>query len=170
VKRADIPVFVQPSPHFRPPADRDTPMIMIGPGTGVAPFRAFLQERQQLGHRGRNWLFFGERNSSTDFYYRDELETMHRDGVLTQLSLAFSRDQRQKVYVQDVMRQHAAQLWSWLQDGARLYICGDASRMAKDVDRALRDIARQRGHLDQDEADAYVARLVSDKRYLRDVY
>jgi NADPH-dependent sulfite reductase flavoprotein alpha-component len=170
VNRADIPVFVQPSPHFRPPADRDTPMIMIGPGTGVAPFRAFLQERQQLGHRGRNWLFFGERNSSTDFYYRDELETMHRDGLLTELSLAFSRDQRQKVYVQDLMRQHAAQLWSWLRDGARLYVCGDASRMAKDVDRALRDIARQRGHLDHDEADAYVARLISDKRYLRDVY
>lgn len=167
---ANIPVFVQPNNHFRPPSDPDTPIIMIGPGTGIAPFRAFLQERRELGHTGRNWLFFGERNSATDFLYREELEEMHDDGVLTRLSLAFSRDQRQKVYVQDRMRECAVELWKWLEDGARVYVCGDASRMAKDVDAALRDVVRQRGHLDAERADEYVKRLAADRRYVRDVY
>ena len=167
---ANIPVFVQPNAHFRPPPDPDTPMIMIGPGTGIAPFRGFLQERRELGHTGRNWLFFGERNSGTDFLYRDELEGMQSDGLLTKLSLAFSRDQRQKVYVQDRMRECAVELWRWLEEGAHVYICGDASRMAKDVDTALRDVVRQRGHLDAERADEYVKRLVAEKRYVRDVY
>jgi NADPH-dependent sulfite reductase flavoprotein alpha-component len=166
----DIEVFVQRSAHFRPPADPDTPMIMIGPGTGIAPFRAFLQERRQLGHRGRNWLFFGERNSATDFYYRDELTGMREDGLLTRLDTAFSRDQRRKVYVQDLMREHAVELWRWLEDGAHLYVCGDASRMARDVDQALRDVVRQRGHLDTERTDEYIKRLAADRRYLRDVY
>jgi sulfite reductase alpha subunit-like flavoprotein len=167
---ANIPVFVQPNTQFRPPADPTTPMIMIGPGTGIAPFRAFLQERRQLGHTGRNWLFFGERNSATDFFYRDELEEMCTDGPLTRLSLAFSRDQRQKVYVQDRMRECAVELWRWLEDGAHVYVCGDASRMAKDVDAALRDVVRQRGHLDAERADEYVQQLAADRRYVRDVY
>jgi sulfite reductase alpha subunit-like flavoprotein len=145
-------------------------MVMIGPGTGIAPFRAFLQERRELGHHGRNWLFFGERNSATDFYYREELEGMRSHGLLTRLDLAFSRDQRQKVYVQDRIREHAVELWRWLQDGAHVYVCGDASRMAKDVDAALRDVARQRGHLDAEAAEAYVTELAAAKRYVRDVY
>lgn len=165
-----VPVLVQPSPHFQPPADPTIPMVMIGPGTGVAPFLGFLDERRARGDRAPNWLFFGEQHQATDFYYRDELTSLRHDGVLTALDLAFSRDQRTKVYVQDRMREHGAKLWSWLQDGAHLYVCGDASRMAKDVDRTLRDIISQHGHLAPDEADAYVRRLASDKRYVRDVY
>ncbi|HEY9413704.1 MAG TPA: bifunctional nitrate reductase/sulfite reductase flavoprotein subunit alpha [Pseudonocardia sp.] len=167
---ADIPVFVQPNTHFRPPSNPDTPMIMIGPGTGIAPFRAFLQERRELGHTGPNWLFFGERNSATDYYYREELAEMTSAGTLTRLSLAFSRDQRRKVYVQDRMRACAVELWKWLEEGAHVYLCGDASRMAKDVDAALRDVVRQRGHLDVERADEYVTRLAADRRYVRDVY
>ncbi|RZT83257.1 sulfite reductase (NADPH) alpha subunit [Pseudonocardia sediminis] len=166
----DIPVFVQRSAHFRPPSGSSTPMIMIGPGTGIAPFRAFLQERRELGHTGANWLFFGERNAASDFYYREELEAMHGHGLLDRLDTAFSRDQRQKIYVQDLMRRHGHELWSWLQDGAHLYVCGDKDRMATDVDKALHDIARSRGNLDDDGARAYVKRLAADKRYLRDVY
>lgn len=165
-----VPVLVQSSPHFRPPADPTIPMVMIGPGTGVAPFLGFLDERRARGDRAPNWLFFGEQHQATDFYYRDELTSLRHDGVLTDLDLAFSRDQRTKVYVQDRMREHGAKLWSWLQDGAHLYVCGDASRMAKEVDRTLRDIISQHGHLALDEADAYVRRLASDKRYVRDVY
>jgi sulfite reductase (NADPH) flavoprotein alpha-component len=166
----DVPIFVQKSAHFRPPKGRDVPMIMVGPGTGVAPFRGFLHERRARGDTGRNWLFFGEQHAATDFYYRDELHALRDDGVLSQLSLAFSRDQPQKVYVQDRMREHGAQLWAWLQDGAHFYVCGDASRMARDVDQALRDVAQQHGGLDADAAKAYVQTLASDKRYVRDVY
>ncbi|QAY61872.1 reductase [Microbacterium protaetiae] len=167
---AEVPVFVQQTSHFRPPDDPRVPMIMVGPGTGVAPFRAFLQERQALGHTAANWLFFGERNSDTDFYYRDELQGWCDDGVLTHLSLAFSRDQRQKIYVQDRMREQGARLWSWLQDGAHFYVCGDARRMAKDVDRVLHDIARQHGKLSAEDAAAYVTDLAKQRRYVRDVY
>jgi NADPH-dependent sulfite reductase flavoprotein alpha-component len=162
-------VFLQRSPSFRPPTVGDTPMIMIGPGTGVAPFRGFLQERRALGHAGRNWLFFGEQRSATDFYYRDELQAAHDDGLLTRLSLAFSRDQRQKVYVQDLMRAAGAELWRWLADGAHVYVCGDAARMAKDVHIALLDIARDHGRLG-DGAEEWLSGLVASKRYLRDVY
>lgn len=165
-----VPVLVQRAPHFRPPADPATPMVMVGPGTGVAPFVGFLEERRALGHRAANWLFFGEQRSATDFYYREELDSLRRDGTLTRLDTAFSRDQRAKIYVQDRMREHGAQLWSWLQEGAHFYVCGDASRMAKDVDRALRDIAVAHGGLQEDAATAYVEQLAADKRYARDVY
>ncbi|MFJ7337534.1 molybdopterin-dependent oxidoreductase [Streptomyces sp. NPDC101116] len=166
----EVPVFVQRSAHFRPPADASTPMIMVGPGTGVAPFVGFLQERRALGHRGPNWLFFGEQHRATDFYYEDDLTALLGEGTLTRLDTAFSRDQRNKVYVQDRMREHGPELWHWLRDGARFYVCGDASRMAKDVDRALRDIAVAHGGLGEDEAAAYVKQLAADKRYVRDVY
>ncbi|MFI7135563.1 molybdopterin-dependent oxidoreductase [Nonomuraea sp. NPDC050153] len=165
-----VPVYVQPTTHFRPPSDSGTPMVMIGPGTGVAPFLGFLDERRALGHRGRNWLFFGEQRRATDFYYRDELATLHDDGLLTRLDLAFSRDQRAKVYVQDRMREHGLQLWAWLQDGAHVYVCGDATRMARDVDQTLRDIAARHGGLAPDDAAAYVKQLAATKRYVRDVY
>jgi sulfite reductase (NADPH) flavoprotein alpha-component len=165
-----VPVHVQRSPHFRPPADSGTPMVMVGPGTGVAPFVGFLEQRRALGHRGPNWLFFGEQHKATDFYYEDELTGFLADGTLARLDTAFSRDQRTKVYVQDRMREHGPLLWSWLQDGAHFYVCGDASRMAKDVDQALRDIAVLHGGLDQAGAAAYVKQLATDKRYVRDIY
>ncbi|WP_028048657.1 bifunctional nitrate reductase/sulfite reductase flavoprotein subunit alpha [Cellulomonas sp. URHD0024] len=167
---ADVPVFVQPTSHFRPPSDANASMIMVGPGTGVAPFRGFLQERQALGHRGRNWLFFGERNSEKDFYYQDEMQAWQEDGFLTHLTLAFSRDQRQKIYVQDRLRESGSRVWAWLQDGGHFYVCGDASRMAKDVDRALHEIAQTHGHLSADDATGYLKRLAKEKRYVRDVY
>ncbi|WP_328677649.1 bifunctional nitrate reductase/sulfite reductase flavoprotein subunit alpha [Streptomyces sp. NBC_00343] len=166
----EVPVFVQRSPHFRPPADPATPMVMVGPGTGVAPFVGFLQERRALGHPAPNWLFFGEQHRGTDFYYEEELTGLLDEGSLTRLDTAFSRDQRAKVYVQDRMREHGPELWHWLREGAHFYVCGDASRMAKDVDRALRDIAVAHGGLDEDEAAAYVKQLAAAKRYVRDVY
>ncbi|UXA05181.1 bifunctional nitrate reductase/sulfite reductase flavoprotein subunit alpha [Mycobacterium sp. SMC-2] len=165
-----VAIYLQPSSNFRPPSDPDTPMIMIGPGTGIAPFRGFLQERRALGHTGPNWLFFGEQHAETDYYYRDEIEQMHADGLLTELDLAFSRDQREKVYVQHLMRQRGAQLWHWLQDGAQLYVCGTADPMAKDVDRTLCEIAAEHGNLDPDAAKEYIRSLSADKRYHRDVY
>ncbi|MER7562396.1 bifunctional nitrate reductase/sulfite reductase flavoprotein subunit alpha [Streptomyces sp. NPDC097941] len=165
-----VPVHVKRSPHFRPPADSATPMVMVGPGTGVAPFVGFLEQRRALGHRGPNWLFFGEQHRATDFYYEEELAGFLADGTLARLDTAFSRDQRAKVYVQDRMREHGPLLWSWLQDGAHFYVCGDASRMAKDVDQALRDIAALHGGLDQAGAAAYVKQLAAEKRYVRDIY
>ncbi|WP_109210615.1 MULTISPECIES: bifunctional nitrate reductase/sulfite reductase flavoprotein subunit alpha [Microbacterium] len=164
------PVYLQRSPAFRPPAAGDTPMIMIGPGTGVAPFRGFLHDRRADGHAGRNWLFFGEQHAASDFYYRDELAEMHEDGFLTRLDVAFSRDQRQKIYVQDRMVEHGAQLWRWLEDGAHVYVCGDALRMAKDVDATLVAIAQQHGKLSEEAAAEYVRDLAADERYARDVY
>ncbi|WP_405864145.1 bifunctional nitrate reductase/sulfite reductase flavoprotein subunit alpha [Streptomyces sp. NBC_01515] len=166
----EVPVFVQRSPHFRPPADPATPMVMVGPGTGVAPFVGFLQERRALGHPAPNWLFFGEQHRGTDFYYEEELTGLLGEGSLARLDTAFSRDQRAKVYVQDRMREHGPELWHWLREGAHFYVCGDASRMAKDVDRALRDIAVAHGGLDEGEAAAYVKQLAAAKRYVRDVY
>ncbi|MDQ0598327.1 sulfite reductase (NADPH) flavoprotein alpha-component [Streptomyces canus] len=166
----EVPVFVQASPHFRPPADPATPMVMVGPGTGVAPFVGFLQERRALGHRAPNWLFFGEQHRASDFYYEEELTELLDEGTLARLDTAFSRDQRRKVYVQDRMREHGPELWRWLQDGAHFYVCGDASRMAKDVDRALKDIAVAHGGLGEQEAAAYVKQLAAAKRYVRDVY
>ncbi|MEV6305707.1 bifunctional nitrate reductase/sulfite reductase flavoprotein subunit alpha [Actinoplanes sp. NPDC051861] len=167
---AEVRVFVQKAPHFRPPADPATPMIMVGPGTGVAPFLGFLQERQALGATGANWLFFGEQRRDTDFYYSSELEELRRSGTLTRLDLAFSRDQRAKVYVQDRLREHGAQVWAWLQEGAHFYVCGDASRMARDVDQALQEIAVHHGRLSPEAAGAFLKQLAADKRYLRDVY
>ncbi|MFI9244874.1 molybdopterin-dependent oxidoreductase [Streptomyces sp. NPDC053086] len=165
-----VQVFVQRSPHFRPPADPTTPMVMVGPGTGVAPFIGFLEDRRARGHTGPNWLFFGEQRQATDFYYRQELEAFRGSGQLDRLDLAFSRDQRNKIYVQDRMRENGARLWQWLQDGAHLYVCGDAGRMAKDVDQALRDVVATHGGLDSEEVTAYVRRLSADRRYVRDVY
>ncbi|MFD4369290.1 molybdopterin-dependent oxidoreductase [Rhodococcus sp. NPDC058521] len=167
---ADIPIFVQKSAHFRPPAGPDTPMIMVGPGTGIAPFRGFLHERRELGHPGDNWLIFGEQHEATDFYYREEVEGMRDDGFLTQLDVAFSRDQRQKIYVQDRIREHGAQLWRWLEAGAHFYVCGDASRMAKDVDAAVREVVSTHGKRDDEDTELFMKQLAADKRYVRDVY
>lgn len=164
------PVFVQPSHGFKPPANGDTPMIMVGPGTGIAPFRAFLEERQVLGARGRNWLFFGDQKRATDYLYEDLLEAWRDDGFLTRLDLAFSRDQAEKIYVQTRMLDSGAELWAWLEAGAHFYVCGDASRMAKDVDAALHAVIEKQGGKSADDAKAYVAKLKSEKRYQRDVY
>nr|WP_124707969.1 bifunctional nitrate reductase/sulfite reductase flavoprotein subunit alpha [Gordonia insulae] len=166
----EIGVFVTSTTHFRPPTDPDTPMIMIGPGTGVAPFRGFLRERQAQGHEGKNWLFFGEQYSATDFYYRDELTTMLSDGLLTRLDVAFSRDQERKIYVQDRMREHGEEIYRWLHDGAHVYVCGDATRMAKDVDATLKEIVAHHGRRSPAGAESYVKALAADKRYVRDVY
>ncbi|GAA4810077.1 hypothetical protein GCM10023220_46110 [Streptomyces ziwulingensis] len=165
-----VQVFVRRSPHFRPPADPATPMIMVGPGTGVAPFVGFLEDRLARGHTGPDWLFFGEQRRATDFYHREELEAYLASGHLDRLDTAFSRDRRDKVYVQDRMRENGSRLWQWLRDGAHFYVCGDAGRMAEDVDRALRDVAAAHGGMDADEAALWVRRLAADKRYVRDVY
>jgi sulfite reductase (NADPH) flavoprotein alpha-component len=167
---ASVPVFVQTSHGFRLPADGSTPVIMVGPGTGVAPFRGFLHERRATGARGRNWLFFGEQRAATDFYYREEFEVMLADGHLTQLSTAFSRDQAEKIYVQHRITERAAQIWAWLQEGAHFYVCGDASRMAKDVDAALHAACETVGGLSKDAAMEFVQKLKTEKRYQRDIY
>jgi len=167
----DIPIFVQSNKNFRVPADGNLPIIMVGPGTGVAPFRGFLQERRARGDAGKNWLFFGEQHAATDFYYQDELEEFQKQGVLTELSLAFSRDQQQKIYVQDRMRENGEKIWNWIDaEGGYFYVCGDASRMAKDVDNALRDIIQNYGKFDEAETANYMRKLNMDKRYVRDVY
>jgi sulfite reductase (NADPH) flavoprotein alpha-component len=163
-------VFVHHNPAFRLPADGNVPVIMVGPGTGIAPFRAFLQERQVTGATGKNWLFFGNPHEKTDFLYRDELEAFQKNSILSRMDLAWSRDQKEKIYVQNLMLQQGAELWKWFQEGAAFYVCGDASRMAKDVDVALLTIAREHGKLSEQDAAAYVAQLKKDKRYLRDVY
>ncbi|SUA73620.1 Nitrate reductase [Nocardia otitidiscaviarum] len=167
---APVPIFLQRAPHFRPPLDPNAPMIMVGPGTGIAPFRGFLQERRALGCRGRNWLFFGDQYARDNFYYRTELEDMFRSGFLTRLDLAFSRDQRERIYVQHRMIEHGAELWAWLREGGHFYVCGDAARMAKDVDETLLKIARIHGKLDEDGALAFKKQLIAEKRYVRDVY
>jgi sulfite reductase (NADPH) flavoprotein alpha-component len=165
-----LPIYIQPNRKFKLASNPDAPIIMIGPGTGIAPFRGFLHERRALGHKGRNWLFFGERRSTTDYLYREELESMHADGHLTRLDTAFSRDHAQKVYVQDRMLEHGAQFWAWLQEGASVYVCGDASRMAKDVNAALCRIVQEQGALSTQDAEEYVANLKEQHRYHRDVY
>ncbi|MCW2629590.1 bifunctional nitrate reductase/sulfite reductase flavoprotein subunit alpha [Mycobacterium sp.] len=169
-RAAAAPVFLQRSPHFSPPEDGETPMIMVGPGTGIAPFRGFLQERRALGHAGRNWLFFGDQHRSENFYYRDDLEDMVRDGFLNRLDLAFSRDQADRVYVQHKMLDYGADVWRWLDDGGHVYVCGDANRMAKDVDSALTTIIRRHGSMSEEHAHDYKRELVAAKRYVRDVY
>ena len=165
-----LPLYIQPNKKFRLPEDHAAPIIMIGPGTGIAPFRAFLHERRATGATGRNWLFFGERSAATDFLYREEVMAMQADGHLTQLDTAFSRDQEKKIYVQHLMMQNAKQLWSWLQQGAFLYVCGDASNMAKDVDRALLQISQEQGDLTLEDAELYMQTLKDDRRYQRDIY
>src|SRR5690606_31504629 len=147
-----------------------TPLIMVGPGTGIAPFRAFLEERRERGDNGRNWLFFGDQKRTLDFLYADELQTMERDGFLTRLDLAFSRDQEEKVYVQDRMLAQAAELFAWLEQGAHFAVCGDAKRMARDVDAALHRIVATQGGMSEDKAKEYVENLKKAGRYARDVY
>ena len=165
-----LKVYVQKAHNFALPDDKAKPVIMVGPGTGVAPFRAFLQERKASQAPGRNWLFFGHQKSATDFFYREELEEMRKEGVLSRLSLAWSRDAGQKFYVQDRMREVGTDLWRWLEDGAHVYVCGDAKRMAKDVEAALVDIAATAGNKTTDEAVAFVSQLKKDKRFQLDVY
>jgi sulfite reductase (NADPH) flavoprotein alpha-component len=168
---ADVPLLAHvQSSHFRLPPNPATPVIMVGPGTGIAPFRAFLQHRHATGARGPSWLFFGDQHEATDFLFRAEIEAWQASGTLSQLSLAWSRDQPKKVYVQDRMRENAADLWRWLQDGAHFYVCGDALRMAKDVDTALRDIAREQGGMNADGARNWIVALARQGRYQRDVY
>jgi sulfite reductase (NADPH) flavoprotein alpha-component len=164
-----VPVFVSHS-HFGLPEARDADLIMVGPGTGIAPFRAFLQDRRATGATGRNWLFFGDQRRAGDFLYADEFEEFQREGLLTRLDLAFSRDQAHKIYVQDRMHEAGAELWEWLQKGAYFYVCGDAKRMAKDVDLELHAIAREHGGMDEAAAVAWVKQLKKDRRYKRDVY
>ena len=165
-----VPVFVQTSHGFRLPEDTNKPVIMVGPGTGIAPFRAFLEERKATGAKGKNWLFFGDQARATDFLYEEELIAMQAEGSLTRLDLAFSRDQKEKIYVQTRMLENGAELWKWLEEGAHFYVCGDAKRMAKDVDAALHEVAEKFGGLTKEAAADYVAKLKSDKRYQRDVY
>lgn len=165
-----IRVFVHPSHGFTVPDDPDTPAIMIGPGTGIAPFRAFLHERDALGATGKNWLFFGDQRATLDFLYEDELADFSARGVLTRLDLAFSRDGGQKCYVQHRLLQHGAALFDWLEQGASVFVCGDARRMAPDVDRALREVIRVHGATGDEGAASYLARLTASGRYRRDVY
>lgn len=165
-----LKVYVQKAHGFALPENDKTPIIMIGPGTGIAPFRAFLHDRQATGATGRNWLFFGHQRSDYDFFYADELNAMKASGLLTRLSLAWSRDGAEKFYVQDRMREVGRDLWSWLVDGAHIYVCGDAKRMAKDVERALVDIVAQFGARSTDEAISFVAELKKKGRYQQDVY
>jgi sulfite reductase (NADPH) flavoprotein alpha-component len=164
-----IPVFIQPSHGFKLPKDPATPIIMVGPGTGIAPFRAFLHERRAGAVSGKNWLFFGDQQAACDFLYRDELESFQSSGLLTRLDLAFSRDQKEKIYVQNRMVENAAELFRWLEEGAHFYVCGDAKRMAKDVDAALHKIIELAGRT-PDQAAEYAKKLKSEKRYQRDVY
>jgi sulfite reductase (NADPH) flavoprotein alpha-component len=164
-----LPIYIQPNKKFRLPQG-DKPIIMIGPGTGIAPFRGFLHERRAVGAKGRNWLFFGERSAKTDYLYREELEAMCADGHLTRLDTAFSRDQQNKVYVQDRMIEHGTMFWNWLQDGASIYVCGDASRMAKDVNSALHSIVEKQGGMSSQAAEEYVQTMKDEYRYHRDVY
>ena len=173
-ERADdvpVPVFPSVAKHFHLPEDPDTPIIMIGPGTGVAPFRAYLQERKVTGAKGKNWLFFGAQHEKCDFAYREDFEGFTKEGILTRLDCAWSRDQAQKIYVQHKMVENAAAIWKWIDaEGAHFFVCGDARRMAKDVDASLRKIVQEQGSKSVEQANEYVEKLKSDKRYKRDVY
>ncbi len=169
--KVPVPVYPSSAKHFHMPEDQSLPLIMIGPGTGVAPFRAFLQERHALGAKGKNWLFFGSQREKCDYAYKEDWERFTRDGLLTRLDCAWSRDQAHKIYVQHKMLENAAEIWKWIdRDGAQFFVCGDARRMAKDVDAALRKIIQEQGGKSVEEANNYVEKLKSDKRYKRDVY
>lgn len=165
-----VKCYFSPNKNFAVPEDNDLPMIMVGPGTGIAPFRAFLEERESRSAQGPNWLFFGDRNGATDYIYEDEITAMQESGFLTRLDLAFSRDQEEKIYVQDRMLQNGAELFAWLEQGGYFYICGDAYRMAKDVDVALHQLIAEHGQMSAKEAEDYVGLLKKQKRYVRDVY
>ncbi|MDN5862439.1 MAG: sulfite reductase [NADPH] flavoprotein alpha-component, partial [Salinisphaera sp.] len=165
-----VPVYVDRNKNFKLPTDGDTPIIMIGPGTGVAPFRSFLEEREELGGRGRNWLFFGAPHFLSDFYYQTDWLRWRKNGLLSKLDVAFSRDQAGKVYVQHRLREQAAGVYAWLQEGAHIYVCGDADRMAVDVHQTLLDLIAEQGGMQADAAADYLKRLQKEKRYQRDVY
>lgn len=169
-ERDSAPVYLHRNPNFRLPADPETAIVMIGPGTGVAPFRGFLAEREALGARGRNWLFFGDRCFESDFLYQAEWLDWRRQGLLTRIDVAFSRDQAEKIYVQQRLRECGAELWSWLEEGAHLYVCGDAAQMAPDVHAALLDVVRRHGGRRKEDAEAYLLGLQRERRYQRDVY
>ena len=173
-ERADdvpVPVFPSVAKHFHLPDDPETPIIMIGPGTGVAPFRAYLQERKATGAKGKNWLFFGSQHERCDFAYGDEFEAYKKEGLLARLDCAWSRDQAQKIYVQHKMTENADEIWKWIDaEGAHFFVCGDARRMAKDVDATLRKIVQAQGGKNVEQANEYVEKLKNEKRYKRDVY
>jgi sulfite reductase (NADPH) flavoprotein alpha-component len=169
VGSATVPVFVSHS-HFGPPTDSLADVIMVGPGTGIAPFRAFMQERRATGAKGRNWLFFGDHHRARDFLYEDEWAEHLSIGILSRLDTAWSRDQAEKVYVQDKMRENAAELWEWIKSGAYLYVCGDAKHMARDVDAALHQVVSEQGGMSAEHAADFVKQMKRDKRYQRDVY
>ncbi|MBU9856180.1 NADPH-dependent assimilatory sulfite reductase flavoprotein subunit [Rahnella bonaserana] len=166
----EVKVFIEHNDNFRLPANPEAPVIMIGPGTGIAPFRAFMQQRDNDGASGKNWLFFGNPHFTDDFLYQVEWQRYVKDGLLTHISLAWSRDQAEKVYVQDKLREQGAEVWQWLQEGAHVYVCGDANRMAKDVEQALLEIIAEYGVMDLETADEYLSELRLDRRYQRDVY
>jgi len=168
---APVPVFPSNAKHFHLPENPDTPIIMVGPGTGIAPFRAYLQERQVTGAKGKNWLFFGAQHVSCDFAYEEDFDTFMKMGILTRFDCAWSRDQAQKIYVQHKMAENAAEIWKWIDgDGAQFFVCGDARHMAKDVDATLRKIVQEHGGKSVDQANEYVEKLKTEKRYKRDVY
>lgn len=169
-RAAMIPLFIHSARHFHMPKDPDAPIIMVGPGTGIAPFRAFLQERKATGAVGKNWLFFGGRRYASDFFYRSELEAYRMEGTLHHLDAVFSRDQEVKIYVQHRMLEKAKELYRWLESGAYLFVCGDAARMAREVEDALHTIIERAGNKDGDQSREYVARLKRERRYRRDVY
>ncbi|MCG8600113.1 MAG: sulfite reductase subunit alpha [Verrucomicrobiales bacterium] len=165
-----VRVFMQPTKHFKLPEDLSKDIIMVGPGTGIAPFRAFLEEREVTEATGRNWLLFGNPHEDTDYFYKDEFEAMQKSGVLTRIDLAWSRDQEHKIYVQDRLRENGEELWKWLENGAHFYVCGDAQYMAPDVEKALLESIRKFGGMDDEGATAYLKKLKDEHRYQRDVY
>lgn len=170
-EKVPVPVYPSSAKHFHLPENGDTPIIMVGPGTGVAPFRAYLQDRQATGAKGKNWLFFGAQREHCDYAYQEDFDRFKRDGILTRLDCAWSRDQAHKVYVQHQILENATEIWKWLDaEGAQFFVCGDAKRMAKDVDAALRKIVQEQGGKTVEQANEYVEKLKSDKRYKRDVY
>ncbi|HHT0125974.1 TPA: NADPH-dependent assimilatory sulfite reductase flavoprotein subunit [Raoultella planticola] len=166
----EVRVFIEHNDNFRLPANPQTPVIMIGPGTGIAPFRAFMQQRAADGAEGKNWLFFGNPHFTEDFLYQVEWQRYIKEGVLSRIDLAWSRDQQQKVYVQDKLREQGAELWRWINDGAHIYVCGDANRMAKDVEQTLLDVIAEFGAMDAEAADEFLSELRVERRYQRDVY
>ena len=166
----EVRVFIEHNDNFRLPANPETPVIMIGPGTGIAPFRAFMQQRAADGAQGKNWLFFGNPHFTEDFLYQVEWQSYVKEGLLTRIDLAWSRDQQQKIYVQDKLREQGAELWRWINDGAHIYVCGDANRMAKDVENTLLEVIAEYGAMDAEAADEFLSELRVERRYQRDVY
>ncbi|HDU2255917.1 TPA: NADPH-dependent assimilatory sulfite reductase flavoprotein subunit [Klebsiella aerogenes] len=166
----EVRIFIEHNDNFRLPANPQTPVIMIGPGTGIAPFRAFMQQRAAEGAEGKNWLFFGNPHFTEDFLYQVEWQSYVKEGVLSRIDLAWSRDQQQKIYVQDKLREQGAEVWRWINDGAHIYVCGDANRMAKDVEQALLEVIAEYGAMDAEAADEFLSELRVERRYQRDVY